>query len=308
MKRTTFAGLILFLCLSLSGCQCEHEWKDANCEDPKTCRLCGETQGDPLDHIWSEISCAAPVTCHDCGKTRGEALPHTWVEASCTEPKSCQECGATEGEALGHSFGEWKESIPDLEPVRQEQIRTCSVCEYIEEQEAYLTVLHENGKFILKPSSAAYRMNLLMAKTDIGKEYQAEANQFWLLNPNGTYYGRGLFETTDYDADGNWFAYYHGYPGSQMYLMMHFANGSEMCKSYTESYDTVYFQCDFSDLGKAALQMIPMAMDPSLTMEESARMIDEVLNHPDGMLEYNGLVYSVENQGNRLHIFIRITE
>ena len=53
---------------------CEHEWADADCETPKTCTKCNETDGDPIGHDWEEASYSAPKTCKTCGATEGDAL------------------------------------------------------------------------------------------------------------------------------------------------------------------------------------------------------------------------------------------
>lgn len=104
MKKITAIVLLLALsCLLLTGCFCQHEWKDATCDDPKTCEKCGETEGDELDHEWEVADCVNPKTCSLCGKTRGEALGHTWTDATCETAKTCTVCGETEGKALGHT-------------------------------------------------------------------------------------------------------------------------------------------------------------------------------------------------------------
>ena len=95
-----------------------HDWKDATCTEPKTCRICGATEGDPAGHQWKEATCTEPKTCTVCGATEGEASGHVWGEAACTEPRTCTVCGATEGEARGH---EWKDATC-TEP------KTCTVC------------------------------------------------------------------------------------------------------------------------------------------------------------------------------------
>ena len=92
-----------------------HDWEDATCTAPKTCKRagCGATEGNALGHDWADATCTAPKTCKraGCGATEGEALGHDWAAATCTAPKTCKRagCGATEGEALGHTEGtEWK--------------------------------------------------------------------------------------------------------------------------------------------------------------------------------------------------------
>jgi len=107
MKKSIALFLLLAMCVSLlTACGCKHEWEEATCSNPKTCKLCGETEGDSLGHSYLEATCDAPKTCRRCGKTRGEALEHEWAEATCTEPMTCTLCGATEGEALGHTWSD----------------------------------------------------------------------------------------------------------------------------------------------------------------------------------------------------------
>lgn len=99
-----------------------HEWKEADCENPKTCQLCGITEGEKGGHKWSEATCTTPKTCEVCSKSEGTTASHLWKEATCTEPKTCSSCELTEGEALSadksHS---WKEATC-TEP------KTCTVC------------------------------------------------------------------------------------------------------------------------------------------------------------------------------------
>lgn len=118
MKKILCLMLTLVLALCLAACGCDHEWKDADCENPKTCGLCGETEGEALGHDWKDADCENPKTCAVCDKTEGEALGHSWEDADCENPKICSVCGATEGEALGH---EWKDATTE-EPM------TCAVC------------------------------------------------------------------------------------------------------------------------------------------------------------------------------------
>lgn len=101
MKKTfhiVILGLAMMICLA--GCQCKHEWVEANCVTPKTCSACGETEGEALPHTWVDADCAAPKTCSVCGETEGEALPHTWIDANFQSPKTCSVCGTVEGEAV----------------------------------------------------------------------------------------------------------------------------------------------------------------------------------------------------------------
>ena len=91
-------------CGETEGNALGHAWKDATCTAPKTCERCGETEGNALGHAWKDATCTAPKTCERCGETEGNALGHAWKDATCTAPKTCERCGTTEGEALGHDY------------------------------------------------------------------------------------------------------------------------------------------------------------------------------------------------------------
>ncbi len=120
MKKYIVLTLLLLACLlALSACGCKHEnWNAADCENPKTCAECGQTEGAPLGHSWLAATCETPKTCEVCGKTDGQALGHNWAEATCEAPKTCGGCGKTEGQALGHIWAEATTEAP----------KTCTTC------------------------------------------------------------------------------------------------------------------------------------------------------------------------------------
>jgi len=121
-----------------------HDYAEATCTSPKTCKVCGETEGEPLPHDYADATCTSAKKCKNCGATEGSPLGHdygeatcteaakctrcgeegtgatghTYKDATCTEPKTCKNCGATEGEALGHNYSEATCSAP----------KTCSRC------------------------------------------------------------------------------------------------------------------------------------------------------------------------------------
>lgn len=126
MKKTITILLVLIM-IVLTSCGCEHEWEEATCETPKTCKKCNATDGEKLGHDWKAPTCTTAKVCTKCGKVEGEplghitpnlscenkdvctrcgetidALGHKWKEATCETPKTCERCGAIEGEALGH--------------------------------------------------------------------------------------------------------------------------------------------------------------------------------------------------------------
>ena len=82
MKRVlsvVCAALLVALCLASCGHQ--HEWEEATCAAPKTCKTCGETEGEPLGHKWTEATCTEPKTCSVCGETEGTSAGHQVNEA-----------------------------------------------------------------------------------------------------------------------------------------------------------------------------------------------------------------------------------
>ena len=81
--------------------ECEHVWVDANCDTPKTCSVCGDTEGEALGHSYVEdiidATCTATGTatyeCSVCGHSYDEEIPmipHDYVDGFCSV------CGAEE--------------------------------------------------------------------------------------------------------------------------------------------------------------------------------------------------------------------
>ncbi|MCR4750481.1 MAG: hypothetical protein K5877_11890 [Lachnospiraceae bacterium] len=119
MKRKFLFIILAVFLLMLQGCTLHsHDWTDATCEAPKTCKICGATEGEPLEHVWLDATCTLPETCEICGATRGEPLGHDWMAATCQSPMKCRVCGITEGNVGDH---DWI-AATCLHPQR------CSVC------------------------------------------------------------------------------------------------------------------------------------------------------------------------------------
>lgn len=118
MKRTMMTALVIALAFCLTACGCKHEWQEATCTTPKTCKLCQATEGEVKAHQWQDATCVAPKTCKDCGATEGDVGDHVWEEATCTTAKTCAACKKTEGEALGHT---WADATCT-------EAKTCTVC------------------------------------------------------------------------------------------------------------------------------------------------------------------------------------
>ena len=104
MKRIIAIIIALIMLFSLSGCKCEHQWKNATCIAPVTCSVCAEKAGEPIGHQWIEASCTKGKTCIICNATEGSSIAHSWVEASCSSPKKCSVCGLVEGSPSEHTW------------------------------------------------------------------------------------------------------------------------------------------------------------------------------------------------------------
>ncbi len=105
-----------------------HAWKDATCDAPKTCRVCGATEGEALGHSWIDATCETPATCERCGVTEGKALGHdlseVTVESTCQKQgytgRACNRCDFKLVDSyepvVDHKYGEWYEiSAPTCE-------------------------------------------------------------------------------------------------------------------------------------------------------------------------------------------------
>ena len=104
--------LVVFAVAGLVSCsigktECEHQWQEATCTAPKTCKLCSATEGEASAHTGGTATCTKKAVCSACGSEYGElnASGHNWVEATCTEAKHCADCSVTEGEPAGHTGG-----------------------------------------------------------------------------------------------------------------------------------------------------------------------------------------------------------
>lgn len=59
-----------------------HDFEDATCQAPKTCKVCGETEGEALEHEWGLRTVDSAKTCSLCGETEGEPISVEVVELS----------------------------------------------------------------------------------------------------------------------------------------------------------------------------------------------------------------------------------
>lgn len=127
MKARILAlSAVIGMIILLSGCMCQHEWINADCINPKTCR--------------------------NCGKTVGETLPHTWLEATCEEPITCSYCAQTDGAPLGHQEGDWEFLETDFNSAEQHYGKYCRTCGKLTISESRkMDSLIEGNDFLLNP-------------------------------------------------------------------------------------------------------------------------------------------------------------
>lgn len=75
MKRTILSViLVIALVCCLTACGCKHEWQDATCTAPKTCKLCDATEGEVTDHTLAEANYQIGEHCVDCGEVFGDPI------------------------------------------------------------------------------------------------------------------------------------------------------------------------------------------------------------------------------------------
>ena len=100
-----FSLLVLVALFMLSSCsqsttssqsQCQHQWIEATCSQPKTCSICNTIIGNPLGHSWRSATCVEPKICTICNEVSGEPLGHTEVIDKAISP-TCTTNGFTEG-------------------------------------------------------------------------------------------------------------------------------------------------------------------------------------------------------------------
>lgn len=146
MRKAILIILSLIVMLFVfNSCECQHEWKEATCTEPKTCSSCGKTEGETIEHTyttgkctdkqyctvcnaekegfehtWSKANCLENKVCTVCGEV-GEVVNHSWIAPSCLESRHCSKCDASDGQPLGHAPS----------PVTCEETQVCLRCEKI---------------------------------------------------------------------------------------------------------------------------------------------------------------------------------
>ena len=124
------AMVVLLFVIALSGCAqqnvektpCDHIFLRQDCNSPRKCLHCNETEGEPVGHSWIPASCQEAKHCFYCKITEGEKTDHDWRDATCRKAKHCYKCDLVEGEPLEHV---WTEATCTTK-------KTCTLCKKTE--------------------------------------------------------------------------------------------------------------------------------------------------------------------------------
>ena len=107
-----------------------HDWKEADCTDPKTCNRCFATEGEALGHDWKEATCTTPKTCDRCQTTDGDALGHDWSRVWSSDEthhwNDCSRCDEKDN---------YEEHNPDRDHPTYEHPVLCEDCGYVIEEQ-----------------------------------------------------------------------------------------------------------------------------------------------------------------------------
>lgn len=145
--------------------QCAHQWIEADCLYPKTCRICSQTQGAALGHQFVDATCTEPKTCQNCNLTEGKSLGHSWQDATCEHPKTCSICATTEGTVLSeHNYQNGK----------------CIYCNQSDPKEAEFVVANNAYDYLVE----SHEMCVEVMDSIYGAWYFAiyEADDYYSLN------------------------------------------------------------------------------------------------------------------------------
>ncbi len=179
-----------------------HDYGDADCTTPKTCKSCGVTDGNALGHSFTtyvsnnDATCTLDGTktakCDRCTETDtivdiGSAVGHDYAAATCTAPKTCKVCNATEGTALGHSYStDWSRG-------EDSHWHECSTCGNKIDQESH-DYGDEDDKCLIceYERTHVHRLTLVPAKeatcTESGNKayYTCSGCENWFEDASGT--------------------------------------------------------------------------------------------------------------------------
>ena len=99
-----------------------HESEEPDCMKDTICHRCGKVVALATgEHDYAEATCKAPATCKKCGATKGKAAGHQYSQATCMQKATCSVCGATKGKLASHTYVETAKENNKI-------TYTCAVC------------------------------------------------------------------------------------------------------------------------------------------------------------------------------------
>ena len=151
-----------------------HSYVEADCEAPRHCTGCDESEGEALGHDYTEATCTNAAICTRCSKTSDEALGHDYTEATCTDVAICHRCGKTSGEAIGHSY----EATVTKPTCTEGGFTTyvCSACGDTYSGEETAALGHNYGEYLYNDDVHWLECSVCQEKKDEGAHMGGEIN------------------------------------------------------------------------------------------------------------------------------------
>lgn len=259
MKKRIITLAALMLCTALlTGCQCEHEWVEADCTTAKTCTKCNVTEG--------------------------EALGHSWQDATCTQPKTCSICGATEGDALGHVPGQWSDAVTDYAAAVIRETCVCDRCgEAVDVKEEPVTTLatEDGSRFLCSANEFKQRIENAYAHINevLGRQFRVEQT-----TANEEYYAVVVYDGEEAAA------VYAFTTDGPAYVQLADADSAIVVSMRMEVLDEL--SKDTMTHFMAGAMACDPARDYSQAQKDSLDIYQCAYNYPFGYHEQNGLRYA----------------
>ena len=117
LKRAILIAVLVCAMVTMSSCdiiagllgdECQHEWAEATCTEPKICLLCDAVEGEALGHKGGTATCTSLAVCEVCGEEYGDpsSVGHTgeevWFKHLNSHNKGYTCCGAPTTEEEAH--------------------------------------------------------------------------------------------------------------------------------------------------------------------------------------------------------------
>ena len=153
----------------------QHQWEEATCKSPKTCKVCGTTEGGLAEHTPGSWQSTKPASCIEegeestvcavCGETitrKVDKIDHNITEWEVVKEATCSEEGEEKGVCVvcGQEITRPIEKVPhepqedwtiEKEATFSEKgtrVKKCKVCEEVVERETYELSEEERMKWL----------------------------------------------------------------------------------------------------------------------------------------------------------------